>query len=116
MVIKMKTWLEANGFKCQPDNFHTESNEYDWVAYRRIQRAHRRCETNDTKNCQLVVHPYKIQFPDDRTYEAYEVEITGECASLWFTLKAYSISRDDLQTKLDEIEDKLIKAWEALAS
>jgi hypothetical protein len=109
----LKNFLELNGFKFQPWSHLTDDrNTIKWIAYRPINHDLRDCECND-KPPQLVINPYEW-FMNDNHHFSCEIEITGEYNGLWFQLKSYSISLEDIMTNLDGIELMLSRSWNAI--
>ena len=108
----LREWLIEKGLKCWPDYLHDGTNECNWYACRRITLKHRECECNEGK-LRIVLKPYAFKVVG-LSRSTVEVSIIGECKSLWFDLKAYSMTVPELMERLDDVEQMLVKAWNAL--
>ena len=109
----LREWLIAQGFKCSIDTLMRD-NGCNWYAYRRSQYPARECECNEGKQMQIVVRPFAYT-AGMQAWKSAEVDVTGEVAGLWFKLSAYSVKPDELMARLQEIEIRLLDAWNALA-
>ena len=111
----LREWLITQGFKVTHD-YLSRDNECNWYAYRRSALPARECETNDGKPMQIVVRPFKYRHPSTMHHEwqSAEVDVTGEAGGAWYKLSAYSLTHEELRTRLAEIESSLIAAWNAL--
>lgn len=69
------------------------------------------CLCND-KVPQILVKGYSCTVKDE-THTSYEIELCQENNLGWVNFNYYSISLEDLITKLDKYEESLIKAWVA---
>jgi len=110
---KLRQWLVEQGFKLRNDPFETHDNQCDWVAYRWTKLATRECEHN-TRGLQITVKPYSSDY-HGHTSRSVEIDVCGEYAGDWYHLTAYAIHPDELPDKLDSIESRLVKAWNALS-
>lgn len=108
---RLKEWLIGNGYKIYNNHLNTDSNLVDWYAAKRADSIRER-ECND-KSPQIVIWPVAFTHLDD-IYESVSVDISGEHYGLWWKLASYSLSPNELMQNLGMIEEKLIKAWEAL--
>lgn len=63
---------------------------------------------------QIVIRPFAYT-AGMQAWESAEIDVTGEVAGLWFKLSAYSVKHDELMSRLQEIEIRLLDAWNALA-
>lgn len=113
-MTELKDWLTSKGFKFQENPIPTPGNHIGWVAYRPVPHEVRACETNDTKRLQLVIHPYQYPINGD-LYSSVELQVTGEYNKVWYQLRAYSLSPDEVTEQLDTIELSLVKAWNNLS-
>lgn len=77
-----------------------------WYACIKTKIPSRECESNKGKAQQLVIYPHQIG--------GAEVQVTGEYNCVWYSLKAYSLTFDEAINRLNEIEESLIGAWNAL--
>ncbi len=66
------------------------------------------CETNG----KLFIHVEEYRFKGDSL--KYTVQIIAERNDLWWTLNAYSLSETELYTRIEEIENTLIKLFNAI--
>lgn len=108
----LRGWLIGDGFRVALDGL-AMPNECNWYAYRKSEIPARECECNDDKPAQIVVRPYRIL--DVRgAWESASVSVTGQAGGVWIKLDAYSLSHEDLRSKLGDIERSLIAAWNAL--
>jgi len=110
---ELRQWLERQGFGLQGDPLETRDNQCDWIAYRRTKIEARECECNADKVLQITVKPFAISY-DGHTSRSVEIDVCGEYAGDWYHLTAYAIHPDELPDKLDAIEARLVKAWNAL--
>lgn len=110
---ELREWLLKQGFKCSIESLHRNGNECNWYAFRRSELPARECECNDGKPMQLVVRPFACNI-NSRSWQSVEVDVTGEANGVWFKLSAYSMSHEDLKSRLPGVESSLIAAWNAL--
>lgn len=96
------------------DSIGPRENECNWYAYRRSALPARECECNEGKAMQIVVRPFKYARPTTTAWESAEVDVSGEAGGVWFKLKAYSLTLQELRERLPEIEAQLIGAWNSL--
>lgn len=108
----MKEYLASIGFTFQQNNINDRINQYNWIAYRRIQQEHRQCDCNEN-NCLLVIRPFKMLI-NDVLHESFEMDITAEFDTNWYKLTAYSLTVEDIKNRLPLIEQRLLAAWQAL--
>lgn len=104
----LRYWLASCGFRIAPSSSYC-GNACNWYAYRRSELPARECECNDGKPAQIVINPYEIV-----GNEQVEVDLIGEYGGVWYKLKAYSLSSDDLRARLPDVEASLVRAWNAL--
>ena len=109
----LREWLTSQGFTCWVDSLG-RNNGCNWYAYQRSKYPARECECNEGKKMQIVIRPFSYA-NGTQSWESAEVDVTGEVAGLWFKLSAYSVPHDELKTRLQEIEVRLIDSWNALA-
>ncbi len=109
----LREWLIKQGFKCYFEYFKRE-HDCNWYACRKTEYSARECETNEGKAMQIVIHPFSYSDGTQR-WESAEIEVIGEVKGLWFNLSAYSVPIDELKARLQEIEVRLLDAWNALA-
>lgn len=107
----LREWLVSNGFSTSENTVRAVNNETNWIAYRRIDLDARECEGNRGKQISLFVWPFACR---PIGYSSCEVEIRGEAGGIWFILKAYSVTPQELMQRLPEIERQLVAAWNAL--
>jgi len=103
--------LEELGYRSYPDHLKSDMNDCNWIACKRVQEPCRECETNERK-VQYVIHPYHFTIHSN-THRSYTLEIVGEHAGVWYKLEAYGLDVDTL-SNINEVESKLLKAWNAL--
>jgi len=66
-------------------------------------------------NHQIQVYDYSIEKPPGNVHHGFEVEIAFECTNgVWAINKFYSLSENDIRTKLSEMEDKLYSTVEPM--
>lgn len=110
----LRQTLEAAGFKVANNGLASRENLCRWYAWRPSAIQARPCECNNKPRMQIEVYPHVFSV-DAKTYRSAEVKLVGEAGGVWFDLKAYSISMENLPSKLDAIEAQLVAAWNALA-
>ncbi len=111
-LVEFKAWLGEKGFKFAPNK--SIGNLCEWYAYRRSELPARRCECNDDKTgMQLVIYVYSYDLPNG-PHESVTVQLRGEESGLWWLIEAYSMSVEEAVSRLDDVERKLIAAWNAL--
>lgn len=114
----LRGWLTAQGFRVALDDLSHKDNECNWYAYRNSRSPARDCECNYGKPMQIVVHPWRIAAGNGVLracgLESVEIDVTGEVEGRWYQLRCYGIKHDELMTRLHEIEEALIAAWNAL--
>lgn len=108
----LREWLIVQGFKCTIDS--QRDNGCNWYAYRRSKYPARECECNEGKSMQIVIRPFAYTV-GMQSWESAEIDVTGEVRGLWFKLSAYSVKHDELMSRLQEIEVRLLDSWNALA-
>lgn len=113
-LTKLKDWLAEQGFQHYLNHLGSRDNRANWYSCRKTNIECRECETNDGKRMQIVVNPHSYIIHGD-IHESVEINVTGEAGGVWYQLNAYSLSVDEVHTRLDEIERNLIAAWNALA-
>lgn len=109
----LRAWLIAQGFTCSVDSL-IRDNECNWYAYRRSEYPARECECNAGKTMKIAIRPFSYR-DESKRWESAEIDVTGEVKGLWFKLSAYSVKHDELKARLQEIEVRLLDAWNALA-
>jgi hypothetical protein len=109
---QLREWLEQKGFFFAKNPFHDETNSCDWYAWRRSKLPARDCDCNGPK-IQIVLIPYSYNY-NGQQRESIEIDVTGEHNGVWYKLQAYSLTPAELIARLDEIETKLVKAWNSL--
>jgi hypothetical protein len=107
-----RVWLTEQGFTVGINSLPVPINECNWYAWRKIKYPARPCHCNE-KPPSFCITPF-LWTINQQPYVSAEACLTGEQSGIWYQLKAYSISEEELKTRLDEIEDKLIAAWNAL--
>ncbi len=110
-----RAWLESQGFRAAFDGLSAEGDYCNWYAYRASQIPARECECNEGKRMQIVVTPFDYRLHPAAKPSA-EVSVTGEASGVWFKLKAYSLSQEELPPRLPEVEAALIAAWNAITA
>lgn len=113
--LDFKLWLIDQGFKILIDPFKSRFNACNWYACRYSALPARQCETNEGKPVQIVITPFDNDTPETPRRLSAEINITGEAASTWFKIEAYSLDQDEVRSRLPEIERMLVNAWNALA-
>jgi hypothetical protein len=109
---EFKAWLGEKGFGLSSDQGNATLSP--WYAYRRSEFPARRCECNDDKQgMQLVIYVYSYDVPNG-PHESVTARLRGEESNLWWSIEAYSMSVDEAVSRLDDVERKLIAAWNAL--
>lgn len=105
--------LEDMNFKVYEDHFCKEHNLCNWYAVRKTRLENKECECNTDKDVQLVITPYEYFVHGEERCGA-EIDLTGEVGGVWYKLQAYGMQQSELITKLPEIEQSLVNAWNAL--
>ena len=111
---ELREWLITQGFNCYTESLNRD-NGCNWYACRRSEYPSRECECNDGRKMQIVVRPFAYT-AGLQSWSSVEVEVTGEAQGIWFKLSAYSLQADELKARLQEIEIRLLDAWNALVS
>lgn len=111
-VTHLKAFLQKNGFKMGRDAYAPAGNLVDWYAWRRTTLLVRPCETNGDR-CQIVIHPFSM-VAHGIAHTSTKVGVTGETNGVWYELSAYSLPVTELIADLDDIERRLVSAWNAL--
>lgn len=113
---EFRVWLKSQGFSVAVDPIGSRDNGCNWYAWRKTKLPARECECNEGKRKQVVVKPYLHTHPaiPEGARTSVTMDVTGEFAGVWFKLEAYSMRPDELMAQLDEIEPRLIAAWNAL--
>lgn len=70
------------------------------------------CECNEKLSIYITV--VKMNVGDGRFYNGVDVGITAEKKSKWWVLKAYSMGIDEVLNDIKEVEQDLIKMFNAL--
>jgi hypothetical protein len=109
---ELREALEAREFRFGPNSLRHGGNGVDWYAYRPSSIPARECECNEGKRVQIFVMPYSF-YLNGHLSESCEVELCGEFGT-WWKLRAYGLTFDETVTKIDDIERKLVAAWNAL--
>lgn len=103
----MREWLVENNFILYKAN---QTYGCNWVAIKKIEDVPD-CACNE-KQPQFAVTPATSQL---KSIERCEIGISAETPNeVWFELKAYSLTADELKEKLPDIERQLIGAWRAV--
>ena len=102
----LREWLVSRRFKIEVNQFRSDGNLCNWCAYR--------CGSAPARP-QLVIYPFHLIHLGMPEHKSVELDITGETSGIWFKLEAYSVKFDELRDRLDDIERRLVAAWEALA-
>ena len=110
---ELRNWLETQGFRCYYNNLIEQGNKCNWYACRKTKLKARECETNDNSAVQITIRPFKFEIFTN-CYKTIEIELVGEANKIWFSLKAYALTEDDVYKRLDEIEQMLVSAWNGL--
>lgn len=111
---ELRNFLMAHGFRCAEYSLRSRENGCNWYAYRRSELEARRCECNDDKpEMQIIVKPSVLTL-NGKQHRSAEVELCGESGGLWWNFMAYSMTPDEVPSKLDDVEAGLIAAWNAL--
>lgn len=111
---EFKEALETAGYRTSDNPMASRMNECQWIAYRRSNLEARSCECNDDKpGMQLVVEPSQYSI-NGTVHRGVEVELRGEAAETWWTLKAYALKPETFFEQIDGVERRLIAAWNAL--
>jgi hypothetical protein len=112
-MSETREWLEHTGFRIAPYKLSFEGNQCDWLAYKPTKLAARECECNEGKRLQIIIFPSHLILDTD--FKKVAVDVTGEAGGVWYKLEAYSLSEEELKSQLPEVEEKLVRAWNALA-
>ncbi len=115
-LYELRAWLESEGFRTAENHLRDRINAATWYAYRRSKLPARRCECNDDKEgAQICVYPSDLRSLTGRDDTiSVEVELCGEAGGDWYKLRAYGFKLEELPAKLDDIERRLVCAWNAL--
>ncbi len=108
-----REWLITQGFKCYL-SYRKQENTCNWYACRKTEYSARECETSDGKAMQIVIDPFSYN-DGTKIWENAKIKVIGEVKGLLFNLSAYSVPIDELKARLQEIEVRLLDAWNALA-
>lgn len=113
-ATEILTFLQNNNYKISYSHDHRfQKNVCNWYAYKQVAPNCRRCETNDRAGIQLLVTPF-IFSGEHKIQPNVVLEITGETDGVWYNLKAYSMTFEELPNIIDDVAERLVRAWEAL--
>lgn len=104
------SFLESRGYKSYPVSA-LAGETCVWNGEKRTTSS-RECECNN-KPPAWHVQVYDYWFAN-RQNQSVQFELFGEYKDLWYTLKCYGLSFDECVQKIDQAEQSLLKAWEAL--
>ena len=107
--------LEAYGWRTAPNGLKSRMNDAGWYAWRQTKNDARECEHNEGKRVQITLYPNSMLIHGSR-HESVEIDLTGELAGVWYKLRAYSLSPAETLERMDEIEARLVRAWNALGA
>lgn len=99
------TLKETHGYKQYPQNY-----EYPYIYKALLQKrvnSKSVCETNDKLH---ITIEYSL-FDAFENYGRYQIGIRAEKNELWWDLKAYSLSDDEILSRIEEIEKTLIELF-----
>lgn len=105
--------LEAEGWRTAPNGLNSRMNDAAWYAWRPTKHEARECECNQGKGAQITLYPNSMLIHGSR-HESVEIDLTGELSGVWYKLRAYSLTPADALRRMDEIEARLVRAWNAL--
>jgi hypothetical protein len=108
---QLREWLESQDFIFDRNPYHYPVNNCNWLAWRQSKLLAKDCDYNGTIHIVLV--PYSHNY-NGQQRDSVEVDITGARDGIWYKLQAYSLTPAELIARLDEIETKLVKAWNSL--
>ncbi len=106
MAVNQSRFVEK-GYTIYNDNANMNGN-VGWYACKKIDAPCRPCETNIS--CQIVIRPFVF----DNLFK-FEVSIRGQHDSIWYDLKAYSLTEEDLDN-LSVVEVKVLAAWNGISN
>lgn len=113
----LKNILLSSGYKLDSTESNKRIFESVEIGYKRMDDAgyeFKQCETNDHK-CQLVAHIKEFSIPiDGKSTVSMEIEVCQENTIGWLNFCYYLIDvKDFTNDKLKQIEDSLVRAWNA---
>lgn len=100
-------FMEGSGYKSYPDPLQTAM----WAGQKYCPKGTALCGTNEHKiSWHARIYDFKIR---DVHHKSITIEIIAEKNNQWYKLQAYGIEFNETN-KLEELEQKLLKAWEAV--
>ena len=106
-------FLITNGYKEYPSmKYSKEENESRLFCKSVNTKFHCFC---NNKSVQICVNYHDFILPDTAIIGMLDIGITAcSNADLWYQLKCYSITPNDLINNLVKLERDVIRAWEAV--
>ena len=115
----LKNILRSGGYKLDSTESSKRIFESVEIGYKRMDDAgyeFKQCETNDHK-CQLVAHIKEFVIPSDcKSMISMEIEVCQENTLGWLNFCYYLSGNDVMEftnDKLKQMEDSLVRAWNA---
>lgn len=109
-----KQQLAALGWRIERNHMQSQFNAADWYAWRPVKHEARQCESNQ-KRMSLILWPSDYYPPSGPRAISVKLELCGEVAGDWCKVQAYSLPVYGLLARIDDIEARLVAAWNALA-
>lgn len=106
-------FLLANGYKEYPSIQYFPGGKDSKLFCKRVNTKFE-CTCNK-KSVQFCIDYSVFLLPQKDVLKHLSINITAcDNTDKWFSLKCYGISQEELMKNLNQIEDKLVKAWEAI--
>jgi hypothetical protein len=87
----------------------------DRLCFQRRVESEVVCECNDRLHINIFCHPKdNILHLVPNANDSYEMQIVAENKSVWYDLKAYGLSEDDISENIETLENNLIKMFNSL--
>lgn len=103
--MNIEKFLIDKGYKCYP-----QIVKWPYIKNNLWQKeveSKRVCECNNRLH--LNIREYEIE--NEYNIETYTIEIVAEYNGMWWTLNSYSLSKESLIERHDEIHDTLIRLF-----
>lgn len=101
----MKSFLESKGYKLS----HTKPSDYPFSYVNHYYR------TVDRLTIVVEEYTYEMSFLHQHDDKKYEVKtVASEKKGVWYKLHAYAFTTEELQNRLEEVENNLIKMFNAI--
>lgn len=105
---EIRGYLEGKGYKQYLSPFKKRDHHNSQMLFQKKVISDSVCDLNEKLSVNIDVSDILI---NDKLVLFIEASITAEKKSIWYELKAYSLTKKDLLNRLDEIEENLIRMF-----